>query len=247
MYKILIVDESEPFCRSLAELLPEEFESYLCHDGEKLAECLQTIRPDFLVLDLVMPGTDVLFVLEAANLVGIRPCILATMTYRSPYMERLLEQLQVSYPVLKPCKAYQLAARITDMALDCQLQCVPHKPVLSTQKVECFLRQLSFEPHLCGYKMTAMAICILIENPHLSMTKDLYPRVAEAWGTEWKQVEHAIRNSIQKAYKHRDEWIWKMFFPCGPDGKVEHLTNSLFLKCVANYLREEPMHLVASL
>lgn len=29
MYKILIMDESEAFCRSLAELLPEEFESYL--------------------------------------------------------------------------------------------------------------------------------------------------------------------------------------------------------------------------
>ena len=72
MYKILILDESEVFCRSLAELLPDEFEPYLCHDGEQFAEQLQTIRPDFLVLDLMISGTDGLYVLEAANFPSLR-------------------------------------------------------------------------------------------------------------------------------------------------------------------------------
>lgn len=247
MYKILILDESEVFCRSLAELLPDEFEPYLCQDGEQFAEHLQTIKPDFLVLDLMVSGTDGLYVLEAANFAGIRPCVVALTTLTSPYIERILEQMKVSYYLRKPCNMQQLAARITDIALDYQLQLMPNRSFTNADRVENFLRYLGFFPHLSGYKMLVSAICIMIENPHISMTKGLYPEVAEIWGTDWKQAEHAIRNCIANAYKRRNDWVWKMYFPCGPDKKVGHLKNSVFLSCVAGYLRETPMDIVASL
>ena len=247
MYKILISDESEVFCRSLAELLPDEFEPYLCHDGEQFAEQLQTIRPDFLVLDLMISGTDGLYVLEAANFAGIRPCVVALTTVTSPYIERLLEQMQVSYYLRKPCNMQQLAARITDMALDRQFQLTPQMPVTNEDKVENFLRYLGFYPHLSGYKMLVTAISFMIQQPRISMTKELYPQVAEVWGTDWKQAEHAIRNCIKNAYEHRNDWVWQMYFPCGPDRKVGHLKNSVFMNCVAGFLRETPLDLVASL
>jgi len=158
MYKILISDESEVFCRSLAELLPDEFEPYLCHDGDRLAEYLQTIKPDFLVLDLMLSGTDGLYVLEAANFAGIRPCVVALTTVSSPYIERLLEQMQVSYYLRKPCNMQQLAARITDIAMDHQLQLMPNRAFTNEEKVENFLRYLGFYPHLSGYKMLVSAI-----------------------------------------------------------------------------------------
>ncbi len=247
MYKILILDESEVFCRSLAELLPGEFEPYLSQNGEEFAQYLQTIKPDFLVLDLMVSGTDGLYVLEAANFAGIRPCVLAVSNFTSPYIERLLEQMQVSYFLRKPCDMQQLAARITDMALDCQLQLMPEKPITNADKVENFLRYLGFYPHLRGYKMLVTAICIMMENPYISMTKGVYSEVARVWGTDWKQAEHAIRNCIANAYKHRNDWVWRMYFPCDPDKKVGHLKNSVFLSCVAGYLRGAPLDVVASL
>ncbi len=247
MYKILILDESEVFCRSLAELLPEEFEPYLFQDGENFAEYLQTIRPDFLVLDLMLSGTDGLYVLEAANFAGICPCVLAVSGFSSPYIERLLEQMKVSYYLRKPCNMQQLAARITDMALDCELQLMPEKPISKKEKVENFLRYLGFYPHLNGYKMLVTGICIMMDNPHVSLTKGVYAETARIWGTEWKQAEHAIRNCIANAYKRRNDWVWRMYFPCDPDKKVGHLKNSVFLSCAAAYLRETPLDVVASL
>lgn len=247
MYKILISDESEVFCRSLAELLPDEFEPYLCHDGDRLAEYLQTIKPDFLVLDLMLSGTDGLYVLEAANFAGIRPCVVALTTVTSPYIERILEQMQVSFYLRKPCNMQQLAARITDIAMDHQLQLMPSRTFTNEEKVENFLRYLGFYPHLSGYKMLVSAICIKIDNPYISMTKGLYTEVGEIYGTDWKQVEHAIRNCIKNAYKRRNDWIWRMYFPCDSDNKVGHLKNSVFLSCVATYLRETSIDLAVSL
>ena len=247
VYKILILDESEVFCRTLAELLPDDFEPYLCQDGEQFAQYLQTIRPDFLVLDLMLSGTDGLYVLEAANFAGIRPCVLAVSTFSSPYIERLLEQMKVSYFLRKPCDMQQLAARITDMALDCQLQLMPEMPISKEEKVENFLRYLGFYPHLNGYKMLVTGISIKIDNPHMPLTKGLYTQVAQVWGTDWKQVEHAIRNCIENAYKRRNDWVWRMYFPYDPDNKVGHLKNAVFLSCVAGYLRETPMDVIASL
>lgn len=247
MYKILILDESEVFCRSLAELLPDNFEPYLLQDGEQFAEYLQTIHPDFLVLDLMTSGTDSLYVLEAANFAGIRPCVVALTNICSSYIDRLLEQMKVSYYLRKPCNMQQLAARITDMALDYQLQRMPDMVISNEEKVENFLRYLGFYPHLRGYKLLVTGIQIMMDNPRISLTKGLYPEVARIWGTNWKQAEHSIRNCIENAYKHRNDWVWRMYFPCDPDKKVGHLKNSVFLSCVAGYLREAPMDLIASL
>lgn len=247
MYKILILDESEVFCQSLAELLPDNFEPYLSQCGEDFPELLQTIKPDFLVLDLMVSGTDGLYTLEAANFAGIRPCVVALSSFTSPYIERILEQMKVCFYLRKPCNMQQLAARITDIALDCQLQLMPQMPITNEDKVENFLRYLGFYPHLSGYKMLVTAISIMMQQPRISMTKELYPQVAEVWGTDWKQAEHAIRNCIENAYKRRNDWVWQMYFPCSPDRKVGHLKNSVFLNCVAGYLRETPFDLVASL
>lgn len=247
MYKILILDESEVFCKTLAELLPEEFESYLSQDGEELAELLHKIRPDFLVLDLMISGADGLYILETANCAGIRPCVVALTSFTSAYMERLLEQMQVSYYLRKPCNMQHLAARIVDIAEDAHFQMMPQKTISRKESIEHFLRHLGFYPHLNGYKMVVSAIGIMMEKPYASMTKEVYPQVAEMWGTDWKQAEHAIRNCINNAYKRRNDWVWRMYFHCDPDKKLGHLKNSVFLSGVASYLRETPVDIVVGL
>ncbi len=247
MYKILILDESEVFCRTLAELLPDDFEAYTSQSGAQFAELLQTMRPDLLVLDLMISGTDGLYVLETARFAGIRPSVLAVSNFISPYIEGLLEQMKVSYFLQKPCNMQQMVARIIDMAIDTRFQITQQKMASNKEKVENFLRYLGFLPHLNGYRMLVNAICIMIERPRLSMTKELYPEVAEVCGTEWKQAEHAIRNCIHNAYKRRNDWVWKMYFPSGSDGKVGHLKNTAFISCAASLLRETELDFAAAL
>lgn len=247
MYKVLIADTSEVFCQSLAEKLPEEFEAYLLQDGEKLAEYLLTVRPDILVLDLSMTATDCLYVLETAAHAGIRPSVLALSNYISSYLNRLLDKLQVSYFLRKPCDMHHLASRIVDIAEDAKLQLHPIHLIPTSERVESFLRYLGFFPYLKGYKMLVSGICIMMDKPYVSLTKELYPQVGEIWGTDWKQVEHAMRNCIASAYKNRNDWVWRMYFPCDPDKKVGHLKNSVFLSTVAGYLREVQSDKAASL
>ena len=233
MYKVLIADESEVFAQALMASLPEDIQVFICHDGASFCQSLETIHPDVLVLDLMLAGVDSLAILEAANGAGIKPCVLAVTPYISDYILRLLEQLQVSFVLRKPCNPVQIATRTVALLSDIERRI----EIPDVDRVESFLRSLGFLPHLCGYKMLVSALCLMCHNPNQSFTKELYPAVAQQWGTDWKQVEHAIRTCIQAAYKRRDDWLWQMYFPTGKDKKVIHLTNSIFLSCAADHLQ----------
>jgi two-component system nitrogen regulation response regulator NtrX len=69
MDRILIVDDEESICRSLAGLLEDEgFATDTSQDGEEALERLRTGEPpDLLLLDIAMPGLDGIAVLETAR------------------------------------------------------------------------------------------------------------------------------------------------------------------------------------
>ena len=64
--KVLIADGSEAFCEHLAELVRERgYEvAGVATDGIRAAELLRQTRPDFLILDLMLPRGDGVSVLK---------------------------------------------------------------------------------------------------------------------------------------------------------------------------------------
>jgi len=63
--KILVVDDEETIVRTLrAYLEPEGFRVYTAADGPGALKAMRAYRPDFVVLDLMLPGMDGLEVLR---------------------------------------------------------------------------------------------------------------------------------------------------------------------------------------
>lgn len=59
--RVLIVDDEEPIRAALVELLsqyPEKLEVYTASDGFEAGTLVESLRPDLIILDLVMPGLD---------------------------------------------------------------------------------------------------------------------------------------------------------------------------------------------
>lgn len=79
MQCVLIAQRAGAFSRSLAEALSEHFEVHICARGDTALKLLGSLRPDILILDLMLPCLDGLTVLKAATYIPPRVLALTPM------------------------------------------------------------------------------------------------------------------------------------------------------------------------
>lgn len=96
------------------------------------------------------------------------------------------------------------------------------------------LHELSFPVHRCGYKQLTVAIPYFYQDDTQSLTKDLYPYVAQQYGhPDWHAVESSIRDVILDAWETRDPAAWDKYFP----NLTKAPSNKLFIATLAEHLR----------
>lgn len=224
--KLLIADASEEFTAVLTEALKNRCQVLVCSDGEDALRLLRSERPQVLITDTMLPGLDGITMLQTAFRENILPHVLAITTHRSAYILNALQQLGVSYVMCKPCKTSAVAERAMDLMTrsgSAALQGDLRSTVTQT------LLALRMSPKQRGYDCTREALLCLLNDRRLSMTKELYPAVAERCSGNAKQVEKAIRDAITQAWKTRDPEVWPRYFrPCA-DGTIPKPTNAEFL------------------
>lgn len=235
--KLLIADSSEDFRNALSEALRGAFRLRSSRDGLQTMELLRNFTPDVVVLDLMMPGLDGITLLQMAQEEGIRPLILATTRFTNDYVLQAVERMGVAYLMVKPCDIRAVAARVSD--LSSQLKA----PVLSRPDartaVSNMLLNLGIPTKLRGYSYLREAVLVMSRDMEQSVTKELYPAVADLINGTTAQVERSIRCAIGAAWSSRDEQIWRLYFPPGPDGRIKRPTNAAFITRLADMLQLE--------
>lgn len=234
MRKLLIADGIEESRQALAALFRDRCEVRTCADGESAMVLLREYRPDILVLDLMLPKTDGLSLLQQLRQWNIRPMVLAQTSLASPYVMERLRRLEVDYVMLKPCQMQALEVRICDFLNQMQ-ELLPKLPV-GDQVITNALMRLGFSPKLDGYTYLCKAIPLYAQDPSQAITKELYATVGEARRKDAALVERSIRNAIDKAWRNRDEQVWRQYFRCGPNGTVPRPSNGAFIACMAQLL-----------
>ena len=211
MGKLLIADSSEAFMGMLREQLKEMFEIVSCSDGCDVIPTLRHFNPDILLLDLMLPGCDGLTILESICAMKERPVVLVVSRIFGFYVHDSLERLGVSYAMQKPCDASFVSNRIKELAKYPKSQLLPTAEEEET--VHSMLRALGFSSKHFGYRCLVEAICSIAEEPNQLYTKELYPKVGESLGCNWRQVERDIRTAIDSAWETGDLCVWQEFFP----------------------------------
>ena len=237
--KLLIADSSLMSCRQYAQALSECFDINICNDGVTAAQTICQLRPDIVIMDIMLPGKDGIAVLQECSRAGVKPLVLATSYIVNRYVQEHLEILDVEYLMRKPCDLAAVVSCVGDLRR--QLLSGEEKPDRDDGVCR-LLMSLNFSPKHCGYRCLHTALLTLQKDPTQSLTKELYPAVAAIHGGSSQRVERAMRIAIHKAWEKRDENVWKLYFPSGRSGNVPCPTNGEFLSglcCCLQAFREK--------
>ena len=244
--RVLMIDDNV----SLVNMLKEYFEDnekielvLSCSDGE---EGLKTILEkekeyDIILLDLVMPKKDGIYVLEELNKRNISKNIIVETSYNAPDTIRKASEYGVNYYILKPYDLCDIEQRILDVfeVVNNKSMNLYHNNLqISITKM---LHELGMPSHIKGYQYIREGISMVYDNPEIvgGITKELYPDIATKFDTTVSRVERAIRHAIEVSW-NRGNWdFMEEVFGHSVDIDKAKPTNSEFIVTIADKLRLE--------
>ena len=113
MKRILVIDDEEDFCFFLQKNLERagDFEVEICNDSTKGVEKVKEMRPDVLILDIMMPtvsGSDIAAELKSKEDTKGIPIIFLTAIVTSEEAEKRSNVIGGEYFLAKPIEAEDL-------------------------------------------------------------------------------------------------------------------------------------------
>ena len=243
--KVVIADDNREFCEILKEYLEsqDDFELVgMANNGNEALEIIREKQPDIVVLDIIMPHLDGIGVLErlATGNYGNRPRIVMLTAFGQENMTQRAVELGADYYILKPFDIEVMGNRLRQLA-DGQSS-VPPTPVKTRNldvEVTNIIHQMGVPAHIKGYQYLRDAIILVIGEINLlgAVTKELYPMIAQKYGTTPNRVERAIRHAIELAWDRGNIDMMNKFFGYTINVERGKPTNSEFIAMIADKLR----------
>jgi len=242
---VMIADNSEEFCSSLASSLQrtDGFQVIgTANDGEQAVRMITDRKPNVLVLDMMLAKKDGIGVLKAISTLQPRPVVLATSGFITDYVAAAAANLGVRYLMLKPCDITALVERLEEIRGGEGLQRPSARqtgPASIETLVTNIIHEIGVPAHIKGYQYLREAIIIAVEDMDVinAITKVLYPQVAKTFQTTPSRVERAIRHAIEVAWDRGDLDTLQRFFGYTVSNTKGKPTNSEFIALIADKLQ----------
>lgn len=237
--KVLVADENKELIKSEKALIGEcqnVSEILVANNGEEAVESILRNKPDVVVLDVLLSGVDGFAVIEEVKKNNIETKFIVISALSSDTFVQKAMNLGVEYYMIKPVSPSLVAKRVLDVMNIDNNQSREIVKVKTPEKHEVFdeskNRQLEekitnifitvgIPAHIKGYYFLREAIKMAIDNPEIinSITKQLYPSIAERFSTSASKVERAIRHAIEVAWNR---------------GKIENINSVFGIKVYSN-------------
>lgn len=218
MRKLLIAETDEVLTGALVDLLRRSYDITTCADGAVASELLRSLRPDALIMNLMLPVKDGFYILEENQHV-LPPVILCISDFSNDYINQTARDLGVQYMIIKPCLPRVIVSRLEHLSH--HLPSVNHSDGQS--KAAKLLLEFHFNPKNDGFRFLKIGIPLYAQDPQQRICKELYAGIAGICGAgNWNQVERSIRSAIEGAWQIRSE-AWSVYFPGAetpPTGKT---------------------------
>ena len=242
---ILMIDDNINLIGMVKEYFKENDKvniAFEAHDGEEgINELVKNgNKIDLIILDLIMPNKDGIYVLTEMKKRGINKKVIVATSYNAAEVIREVSEFGVSYYILKPFDLTDLEKRIYDITKkeknNKNIDFYTSNLQVSITKM---LHELGIPSHIKGYQYIREAVNIIFENPSVigGITKELYPELAKKFNTTTSRVERAIRHAIEVSWNRGNLDFMEEIFGYSVDIDKAKPTNSEFMVTIADKLR----------
>jgi two-component system response regulator (stage 0 sporulation protein A) len=225
-------------------------------DGLEAIEMIKTLMPDIVILDVIMPNLDGIGVLEKLLTLNVQPrplFIMLSAIGQDIFIKKAIS-LGAEYYIVKPFDVYMLITRIRQIHSERQknntsglyfsdiLQVRTDKsavPQSIEQSITDILHETGIPTHMSGYHYIREAVVYKVSNGRGfdSVTKVIYPKVAEKFNTTSQKVERAIRKAIDSAWERNGLTHFSALFGYSPALSRGKPTNSEFIALIADKIQ----------
>ena len=244
--KVLMIDDNV----SLVDMVREYFSVHkrieivdCAYDGEEGLNKIVNSGDsyDLVLLDLIMPKKDGLYVLEELKKKNIVKNIIVETSYNEPKVIRKVSEYGVNYYILKPFDLLDLESKILDIFEYINSKSINLYHSNLQISITRMLHELGMPSHIKGYQYIREGINMIYNNPDIigGITKELYPDIASKYDTTVSRVERAIRHAIEVSWNRGDLDYMEELFGHSVDIDKAKPTNSEFIVTVADKLRLE--------
>ena len=256
---VLIADDNKDFCDIINQYLNKQDDMDVvgvANDGMEALDLFYKTQPDVIILDIIMPHLDGLGVLERlndGNLAKFPKVIILSAVGQDKITQRAIA-LGADYYIVKPFDLEVFVQRIRELTMAEDMDAVQF-PAVSVSpestvpnagrerslevEITNIIHEIGVPAHIKGYQYLREAITMVVNDIDLlgSITKKLYPGIAQKFNTTPSRVERAIRHAIEVAWSRgRVDTINKLFGYTVQDDKGKP-TNGEFIAMVADKLR----------
>ena len=181
--------------------------------GNQVISDVVALRPDFLVMEVLLPEVDGFKILEEckAQLGNSAPkVIFVSNLSHAGFISKAMKE-GASYFMVKPISPQNLEERMRDLVGSASATSSEGDKQLD-EKISNIFISIGIPAHIKGYQFLREAVKLAVVEPEIiaSITKRLYPTIAEKFSTSSSKVERGMRHAIEVAWNR---------------GKIENINN----------------------
>ena len=195
---------------------------------------------DVILMDMLLPTLDGIGLLSYLEEHKINKKVIIYSNYYNDNMISSISKFNISFYLMKPINLDILQERIIDSTKLDNIS-VNYNTNHLEQKISKLLHDLGMPSHIKGYQYIRDAIKLMHTNNNLfnSITKEVYPYIANRYQTTSSRVERAMRHAIEVSWSRGDYDLMDEIFGHSVDFDRAKPTNSEFLATIADKITLE--------
>ncbi|MBR5662194.1 MAG: sporulation transcription factor Spo0A [Bacilli bacterium] len=240
-YRLLVIDNDQ----FTTNQLKNYFSSHavmnvvkVIEDGEEGLNYIINNRDSFdcLILDLLLPNIDGLYILDVLKQKRIDKKILVLSGYKDNKVIENMSKYNIDYYMMKPFSLESLEIRLKDVLLGKKAH---DYNIEMDRKISKILHSLGVPSHIKGYSYIRESIKLMynLNDVNGGITKEIYPEIAKKFDSTTSRVERAIRHAIEISWNRGDYEVMEEIFGHSVDFDRAKPTNSEFIATIADHLR----------